>query len=88
MIRLDASQVALLERLGKSPDGQQLLALIKKTQDEVNEQLRTLTGENLYRAQGEATAWHDLAKKLNPPFAASPRDTPRRITHSSIGMDS
>lgn len=88
MMRLDVSQLELLARLGRSPDGQQLLALIKTQMEEVNERLRTLAGETLYRAQGEATTWHDLAKKLNPPNpSASAGIAPRRVTHSPIGMD-
>lgn len=87
MTRLDVSQLEFLARLGKSPDGQQLLALIKKQTDDLNEKLRTLAGENLYRAQGEATVLDAFAKYLNPPFQPSPRDAPRRITHSSLGAD-
>ena len=67
-MRLTAQQLDFLARLGKSPDGQLLRALLKAEIDETNLQLRTLTGEHLYRAQGRATYMDDLAKHLAAPL--------------------
>jgi thioredoxin-like negative regulator of GroEL len=63
-MRLTAQQLEFLARLGKSPEGQQLQAMMQAEIDDVNLQLRTLTGEHLYRAQGKATYLDDLAAKL------------------------
>ena len=66
-MRLDASQLAFLDRLGKSPDGRQLLALISAEIVESNEKLRKLAGEGLYREQGKAQYLDELTRLLEGP---------------------
>lgn len=85
-MHLDASQLEFLGRLGKSPEGQQLQALIKAEVEDVNEQLRKLSGESLIRAQGKAIYLDEfltrLTMKLKPP-----RDLSRVIPrHSHDGF--
>jgi hypothetical protein len=63
-MRLDASQLDVLERLGKSPDGRQLLALISAEIADCNATLRKATGESLYRAQGVAQYLDELRGRL------------------------
>lgn len=67
-MRLTAQQLEFLARLGKSPEGQLLQAMVKAESDDVNVQLRTLAGEHLYRAQGKATFLDDFAKHLAAPI--------------------
>jgi thioredoxin-like negative regulator of GroEL len=74
-MRLNATQLEFLTRLGKSPEGQQLQALIKAEIDETNVQLRSLTGEHLYREQGKATYLDALAGHLTGRMPK--RDAPR-----------
>ena len=57
-MRYDDTQVNVLKRLGKSPDGQQLIALIQAEIAECNGTLRKSTGEGLLREQGKAL-WLD-----------------------------
>ncbi len=45
-----------------------LQAMIKAEIDDTNEQLRTLAGEHLYRAQGKAVHLDLLAKHLAAPL--------------------
>jgi len=67
-MRLTAQQLEFLARLGKSPEGQLLQAMIKAEIDDTNEQLRTLAGEHLYRAQGKAVHLDGFAKHLAAPL--------------------
>jgi len=74
-MRLTAQQLEFLARLGKSPEGSLLQTMIRAEIDDVNMQLRTLTGEHLYRAQGKAAHLDDLAKHLAAPiFQSQKRD--------------
>lgn len=72
-MRLTAQQLELLARLGKSPEGQQLQALVKAEIDDVNLQLRSLSGDHLSRAQGRAAYLDDLAKHLNGAVSTASR---------------
>jgi len=63
-MRLDASQLPFLSRLGKSPDGQQLLALIQAEIVESNSRLRQLSGDFLLREQGKAVYLDEFASRL------------------------
>jgi len=63
-VYLDASQLAFLYRLGKSPEGQQLQMLISAEIAQTNEQLRKLSGDGLLREQGRAVFLDDLMRKL------------------------
>jgi len=63
-MRLDASQLSFLSRLGKSPDGQQLLALIQAEIVESNSRLRQLSGDFLLREQGKAVYLDEFASRL------------------------
>lgn len=67
MQHLDASAVQFLERLGKSPEGRQLQALLELEVIETNEKLRKLSGDDLMRAQGKAIYLDEILAKLNPP---------------------
>lgn len=77
-MRVSASQLEFLGRLGKSPDGVQLMAVIKAEQELSNERLRTLTGEDLYREQGKAVYLDRLAGLLKT-SAMPPRDLSSRL---------
>lgn len=57
-------QLAFLVRLGKSPDGQQLLELITAEIAECNANLRILTGEGLLREQGKARYLDEFVNRL------------------------
>jgi hypothetical protein len=81
-MHLNATQLEFLGRLGKSPDGQQLQVLLKAEIDDVNEKLRTFTGEHLLRAQGRAVLLDELADRLSMPLTKLNRDMPRRAFHS------
>jgi hypothetical protein len=70
MQRLTETQVQFLSRLGKSPDGQLLLALINSEIDAVNIDLRRVSGEALYRLQGRAASLDELADVLTPKIIA------------------
>lgn len=65
-MHLNATQLDFLGRLGKSPDGQQLLALIQAEITECNIQLRRLSGDALLREQGKAMYLDRLATWLKP----------------------
>ncbi len=67
-MRLTAQQLEFLARLGKSPEGALLQAMMKAEIDDVNVQLRSATGETLYRAQGRAAFLDDFAKHLAAPI--------------------
>ncbi len=63
-MHLDASQLSFLYRLGKSPEGQQLLMLISAEIESTNEQLRKLSGEGLLREQGKAIFLDELKRRI------------------------
>lgn len=69
-MRLNALQLDFLARLGKSPDGQQLRALISAEIAECNVSLRKLSGEALLREQGKAIYLDDLVSRLSQPLSA------------------
>ncbi len=69
-MRLNALQLGFLARLGKSPDGQQLLALIQAEIAESNVSLRKLSGEALLREQGKALYLDDFVSRLTQPQSA------------------
>lgn len=77
-MHLDASQVSFLLRLGKSPDGQQLLGVILAEIESCNEQLRKQSGESLLREQGKAVFLDELKRRLTQDLSA--RNEPRRPT--------
>jgi hypothetical protein len=77
-MHLDATQASFLSRLGKSPEGQQLLVLISAEIESCNEQLRKQTGEGLLREQGKALYLDELKHRLM--FDASARLEKRRPT--------
>lgn len=77
-MRLTAQQLDFLARLGKSPDGQLLQTMLKAEIDDTNEQLRSGTGEVLYRAQGKATYLVELAKHLASSTFV-PQTRPRQV---------
>lgn len=79
-MRLSASQLAVLERLGKSPDGLQLRLLISEEIEECNGRLRKLEGSALLREQGRATYLDELLRHLSPP---SSQQVPRVPSPSS-----
>jgi len=63
-MHLDATQLGFLGRLGKSPDGQQLMMLIKAEIEGCNERLRKLSGDELLREQGKARYLDEFAKRF------------------------
>lgn len=65
-MQLNATQLEMLARLGRSPDGWQLQELIKAEVEEVNRSLRVLSGETLIRAQGRAQCLDELLERFNP----------------------
>lgn len=67
---LNTQQLELLHRLGRSPDGRELVTLIETVWIvEANEKLRGAMGETLYREQGRAKMLDDLVAylTLKPP---------------------
>ncbi len=77
-MRYDAAQLDILTRLGKSPDGQQLIALIQTEIAECNSTLRKSTGEGLLREQGKALWLDEFLQRLTQP--ESVQRVPRRPT--------
>jgi len=77
-MHLNALQLSFLARLGKSPDGQQLLMLIQAEIAESNASLRKLSGDALLREQGRAIYLDNLAAKLTspPPTPVAPKRFP------------
>ena len=69
-MHLNALQLGFLARLGKSPDGQQLLVLIQAEIAESNASLRKLSGDALLREQGKATFLDDFVSRLSQPQPA------------------
>jgi hypothetical protein len=53
-MRLNENDLLFLERFAKTPEGQAYLELLDRNLAHVSLELRTLTGEDLYRAQGKA----------------------------------
>jgi dGTP triphosphohydrolase len=60
-VSLTREQLGLMARLGRTPEGQQLHALLKVWQSDVDRTLRTATGEALFRAQGDSQRLEELA---------------------------
>lgn len=79
MQRLTETQLQFLARLGKSPDGQLLLALIQTEINAVNVDLRKVGGEALYRLQGRAASLDELVALLTPKMTVY-RDPIKRPT--------
>lgn len=69
-MRLNALQLDFLARLGKSPDGQQLRALISAEIADSNTLLRKLSGDALLREQGKAIYLDDFVSRLSQPQSA------------------
>jgi hypothetical protein len=65
-MHLDASQLAFVAGLGKSPTGQQLRGLIKACTEDSNAKLRVLSGDALAREQGRAQMLDQLTDWLEP----------------------
>jgi hypothetical protein len=63
-MQLGAAQLDFLVRLGKSPDGQQLLELITAEIAECNGKLRMLSGDGLLREQGKAVYLDEFVARL------------------------
>lgn len=78
----EAAQLEAFARLGKSPDGQQLLGLIQAEIADCNSKLRTLTGDDLLREQGKARFLDEFEGRLSRPATA--QVVPRR-PQASIG---
>lgn len=78
-MRVDEAQLSFLVRLGKSPDGQQLLSLIQAEIAECNGRLRALTGEDLLREQGKARYLDEFHQRLTRSDSA--QIVPRRTQH-------
>lgn len=64
-VSLSAEQLNVLARLGRAPDGQQFLQILKTWQAAVDKTLRTASGEALVRAQGDAQRLEELAGLLD-----------------------
>ena len=54
-MRLSNEQLQFLARLNKAPEGQLLLGILRAKLQERDSELRTKTGEEVYRAQGRAS---------------------------------
>ena len=76
-MHLDAAQLEFLHRLGKSPDGKQLLMLINAEIADCNVALRKVSGDALLREQGKAQYLDELVQRLTQPATAPAR--PKRI---------
>ena len=64
-MQLGVAQLEFLSRLGRSPEGLQLLGLIDAEIASCNVELRKLTGESLYRAQGRALWLDEFKQRLS-----------------------
>lgn len=53
-MHLDNHQLALLERFAKTPEGQMVVQVMTERLTATDKDLRSLTGEALFRAQGKA----------------------------------
>lgn len=73
-MRFDAAQLAIWEGLGKSPAGQQLKQQLQAMVDEVDKDLRSLSGEPLLRAQGRAVLLDEQLGLLSGKPAGARRD--------------
>ena len=59
-MRLSTEQLQFLARLSKAPVGLLLLDILRAKLRERDSELRTKTGEEVYRAQGRASELDDL----------------------------
>jgi hypothetical protein len=59
-MRLSNEQLEFLARLNKAPEGRLLLTLLQAKLRECEANLRTKTGEEVYRAQGRALELDEL----------------------------
>lgn len=64
-MHLDAAQLEFMERLGKTPDGQQLKSILLREIEDSNMRLRTLKGDALLNEQGRATTLDELVSRLS-----------------------
>ena len=63
-VSLDQQQLAVLTRIGKSPDGAMLRLIVKAWLEDADKRCRTLDGPKLHQAQGEAQALDRLGNLL------------------------
>lgn len=64
-VSLSREQLQCLARLGRTPDGEQFVQLLKFWQAAVDKTLRTASGEALVRAQGEAQRLEELVELID-----------------------
>lgn len=77
-MQLTAQQLEFLERLGRTPEGQQLRQLCKAWTEEANANLREKADEHLLREQGRAVMLDELTRYLEGRPTPKPvRDQPR-----------
>jgi hypothetical protein len=60
-VSLSREQLGLFARLGRNPDGQMLLQVVKAWQADVDSQLRRTEGAVLHRAQGDSLRLEEIA---------------------------
>lgn len=82
-MRLSETQLLILARFAKSPEGKEFLDLMRAAIEAVNQELRTASGEQVLRTQGraqqldEVVGWITAANhKLTTSQAAA---RPRRL---------
>lgn len=63
-VSLTQEQLMTLARVARTPEGQSFLALLKTWQADVDKQLRTASGEELLRRQGDAQRLDELVGYL------------------------
>lgn len=59
-MRLTTQQLQFLARFAKSPDGREMVDLLKAKLAEREKSLRTQTGEEIYRQQGRAVELDEI----------------------------
>ncbi len=63
-MKLSAVDLDVLGRMNKAPDGRYLVDMLVRRRAEIDATLRTLDGNELYRAQGRAQALDELITDL------------------------
>lgn len=78
MNRLNSDQVAFLDRFSRTPDARSLAEILGAELKSVEQDLRTLSGDLLVRAQGQAQRLDWLLEKLEPRQPPKPAVSLRR----------
>jgi hypothetical protein len=77
-MHLTRESLEFLARFAKSPEGIRFKAVLEGKLADVSKDLRSLAGEQIYRAQGKALMLDELLADLNDAQTRLNRSTPAR----------